>query len=429
MPKIIYNYLFKKIDKIWIDIEKKFNFKQKNLINLSYNNYTSRVYFKKKIIYKFKLNYNIYSNTNKTNNLRQEFIFLKKCNNLREIPKPIKYRSFKNFNVLMTEKKEGSEINLKVCLINPVILCKLFFLIFKLAKIRIAHNDLLPKNIIINKKYDLFLLDFDQAKEKSFLKSILSSLIDLSNNNLNMRRNKYNSIFNLFKFMLKKSLSNEFLIKCRKTFQPHYFKLPKNSNLKTLKSKKLNKAWSIAIKSNASAPGVSVAYYSFEFDGYHFPGERSWEDRWNILKKITNFKNKKILELGCNMSLLSCHILREFKNVKTTGIDNDKNIIQSAKIIADVMEVKPKYYVIDLDKGNWEKKFKNFDLVFCLNVLNWVKNKKKLLSFLGKFNELVFEGHDNYLVEKKRLSSIGFKNIKLICITERNRPLIYCVKN
>ena len=159
-----------------------------------------------------------------------------------------------------------------------------------------------------------------------------------------------------------------------------------------------------------------------------FPGERSWKERWVTLKNITSLENKKILELGCNMSLLSCHIKREIKNTKVTSIDHDKNIIRSAKIIADVLEVKPKFHVLDLDKGNWENRFLNYDLVFCLNVLNWVKNKKKLLKFLGRFNELIFEGHDDYIIEKKRLKAIGFKKIKLISVTERNRPLIYCMK-
>jgi 2-polyprenyl-3-methyl-5-hydroxy-6-metoxy-1,4-benzoquinol methylase len=345
---------------------------------------------------------------------------LKKCIKLKEIPNPLQYRDFKNFKILIIEKKPGTQLSLKTFVSNPLIFVKLLYLIFLLAKIRIVHNDLLPKNILINKNYDLFLIDFDQATEQSFIFSILKSVISFRKNN--------HTILGLFKAMIKKELSNEFLIKCRKRFNPNYYNLKNINYYKTTKSKKLNKAWTIAKQSNASAPGVSLAYYSFEFEGYLFPGERSWKERWVTLKNITSLENKKILELGCNMSLLSCHIKREIKNTKVTSIDHDKNIIRSAKIIADVLEVKPKFHVLDLDKGNWENRFLNYDLVFCLNVLNWVKNKKKLLKFLGKFNELIFEGHDDYIIEKKRLKAIGFKNIKLISVTERNRPLIYCIK-
>ena len=420
MQKYIKRYSLKKIDKIWDKIEKKFSIEKKNLINYSFNDYSGRVYLKDKIIYKIKLNLNIYSNIKKTNSLYQEFILLKKCIKLKEIPNPLQYRDFKNFKILLIEKKQGTQLSLKTFVSNPLIFVKLIYLIFLLAKIRIVHNDLLPKNILINKNYDLFLIDFDQATEQSFIFSILKSVISFRKNN--------HTILGLFKAMIKKELSNEFLIKCRKRFNPNYYDLKNINYYKTTKSKKLSKAWTIAKQSNASAPGVSLAYYSFEFEGYLFPGERSWKERWVTLKNITSLENKKILELGCNMSLLSCHIKREIKNTKVTSIDHDKNIIRSAKIIADVLEVKPKFHVLDLDKGNWENRFLNYDLVFCLNVLNWVKNKKKLLKFLGKFNELIFEGHDDYIIEKKRLKAIGFKNIKLISVTERNRPLIYCIK-
>ena len=290
-------------------------------------------------------------------------------------------------------------------------------MIFLLAKIRIVHNDLLPKNILINKNYDLFLIDFDQATEQSFIFSILKSVISFRKNN--------HTILGLFKAMIKKELSNEFLIKCRKRFNPNYYNLKNINYYKTTKSKKLNKAWTIAKQSNASAPGMNnINQYDFIFTGLG----ASTCVLLREMNKRDLLENKKILKLGCNMSLLSCHIKREIKNTKVTSIDHDKNIIRSAKIIADVLEVKPKFHVLDLDKGNWENRFLNYDLVFCLNVLNWVKNKKKLLKFLGRFNELIFEGHDDYITEKKRLKAIGFKKIKLISVTERNRPLIYCIK-
>jgi hypothetical protein len=33
--------------------------------------------------------------------------------------------------------------------------------------------------------------------------------------------------------------------------------------------------------------------------------------------------------------------------------------------------------------------------VFALNLLNWVEDKTRLLAVLGRFEELIFEGHDS----------------------------------
>ena len=107
MQKYIKNYSLKKIDKIWDKIEKKFSIEKKNLIYYSFNDYSGRVYLKDKIIYKIRLNLNIYSNIKKTNSLYQEFILLKKCIKLKEIPNPLQYRDFKNFKILIMKKNQA----------------------------------------------------------------------------------------------------------------------------------------------------------------------------------------------------------------------------------------------------------------------------------------------------------------------------------
>ena len=78
---------------------------------------------------------------------------LKKCIKLIFIMYPLQYRDFKNFKILIIDS--GSNL-LKIHIVsNPLIFVKLLYLIFLLAKIRIILDDLLPKNILINKNYDL----------------------------------------------------------------------------------------------------------------------------------------------------------------------------------------------------------------------------------------------------------------------------------
>jgi hypothetical protein len=185
-------------------------------------------------------------------------------------------------------------------------------------------------------------------------------------------------------------------------------------------------AWRIAQLSDASSPNQKVAYYSFNFEGHHFPGERKWEDRWKVLRLITNYEGKRILELGCNMSFLSCFLLKEER-----AVDMDADVLEAANLVSSALGVKPSYKQQNFDSpDNWEDKLRDFkpDIVFALNVLNWVQDKERLLKFLGCFNEVVFEGHDDYETEKNRFLLHGFKEIRLVSKSERNRPVIHCRK-
>lgn len=67
----------------------------------------------------------------------------------------------------------------------------------------------------------------------------------------------------------------------------------------------LANAWRLASRAHASAPGVDIAYYSIDIAGVNFPGERPWMLRWERIRKSVDFKGKRLLELGCNMGLLS----------------------------------------------------------------------------------------------------------------------------
>ncbi len=68
------------------------------------------------------------------------------------------------------------------------------------------------------------------------------------------------------------------------------------------------------------------------------------------------------------------------------------------------------------------------DIVFALSVLNWVKDKERLLKFLGRYREVIFEGHDSVAVETERFKQVGFGHITLIAVSERDRPLLHCRK-
>jgi 2-polyprenyl-3-methyl-5-hydroxy-6-metoxy-1,4-benzoquinol methylase len=239
----------------------------------------------------------------------------------------------------------------------------------------------------------------------------------------------------LFKEYLKTRLSKKTLRRYRNIIgsirQKKIHRLPYLPESADTKVKTLLNAWNIAQISNASSPDRNIAYYSLYFEGYHFPGERPWEERWKTLRDITDYSGKRILELGCNMALLSAFLLKERNAKEALAIDVDGGILEAAKCFATTLGVSIKYQKQDFDSPvNWEMKIADFcpDIVFALNVLNWVNDKERFLKFLSGFSELIFEGHDSLDIEIGRLQSVGFSNIDIIGQSERDRHVLHCSK-
>ena len=195
--------------------------------------------------------------------------------------------------------------------------------------------------------------------------------------------------------------------------------------------KNLLQAWKIAQDSEANAPGQHLAYYSLSLEGYHFPGERPWIDRWDTLRSITDYSSKRILELGCNMGMLSTHLLKDCNVKAALAVDADAKILESAEHVGLAFDVRPILRRIDFDSDDdWEAELADFkaDIVFALSVLNWVQDKQRLLNFLGDYAEVIFEGHDSVEVETNRLRTVGFRRFDIVGISERGRAVIHCQK-
>jgi len=93
--------------------------------------------------------------------------------------------------------------------------------------------------------------------------------------------------------------------------------------------------------------------------------------------------------------------------------------------------VNPVFKQINFDSAkDWESDILsyNIDIVFALNILNWVNDKDRFLKFLSNFPEIIFEGHDTAEAERKRFEQIGFNKIEEIGYSERERIILKCVK-
>lgn len=64
------------------------------------------------------------------------------------------------------------------------------------------------------------------------------------------------------------------------------------------------------------------------------------------------------------------------------------------------------------------------DVLFCLNVWNWVPDKALLSRLIASTPEIVYEGHDSVVDETARLTAMGF-DVDLVTMTERGRPVLH----
>jgi SAM-dependent methyltransferase len=281
----------------------------------------------------------------------------------------------------------------------------------------IAHNDIVPRNIVISEGSRPYLVDFDQAHPTSRTDALLRNVLGVRTNNPLL----YGSWL---------------LVAARLVFQF----LPRRSaaNMPTLApdaspmQRKLFNAWKVAQRAGMKARGEPIADYSLVVEGMKLPGEQPWEQRWELLRGAADFTRLRTLDLGCNMGLLSTWLLKEGKASSALGVDSDPLILASAKQVAEAFSVGASFEKVDLDaEYPWERRFEpsDFDVIFVLNMLNLVQDKQRLMHFLGRFPLVVFEGHDPNAVEIQRFSAAGFPIHRILGTSDRGRTVFVFSKD
>ena len=366
------------------------------------------------------------------NDLKDEYEILKFSSAVKGIPKTFHYNKNELYELLFLSYLPGAQLrNLQLSFIQTVkVTLQVLRILVRLSRKGICHNDVTPQNVLLTGKNNASLVDFDQAVRTTIVKAFAGNILGIRSEESKVSY----GLNTIFKDYLRKHFPNflyslKRLIGRKPEFEKH--ELPEIKDDADPKLKKLLDAWRLAQKSNASAPALPLAYYAIDFEGYHFPGERPWNERWNRFSNVTDYEGKTILELGCNMGLLSIYLLKEAGAANSIGVDHDKKILESAKLISEVFEVNPVFRQINFDSAkDWESELSSYkiDIVFALNVLNWVNDKERFLRFLSNFPEVIFEGHDTTEVERKRFEQIGFNTIDEIGYSERERIILRCRK-
>lgn len=417
---------------LWTEFLKKLELQNAPILYVSNHCTDIRIYDKGSSVVKVR-RITVSSSRRRVNALIDEYVILKQlaAADIKQIPVPLKYSNDVHFEALECSKipaLPGKDPTLKHKreLFLPLIATIRF--VANLNANGFSHGDIHSANIGINTEGRLSCFDFDQALKASALQCFLrdffgitvegcashSAIIDrLLFNQLNKVTSKARRALGLNQ-KLKRNLLNNYQDRCEAS---------SNERLR-----KLAKAWDIAKDSNASNPGVPLAYYSIDIDGIHFPGQRPWPLRWDCIRKNVDFSGQRFLELGCNMGMFSIHA-RASGAASCHGVDIDPTITVAASLAAEAFGCDATFSNVDFDSPEpWEDALQDHDIVSCLSVLYWVKDKPRLAKFLGGFKQLLFEGHATGEEDCNFVSGMGFKTVRLIGVTERNRPLIHGIK-
>jgi SAM-dependent methyltransferase len=364
--------------------------------------------------------------------LRGEFELLRRCRGVAGVPEALELIGGGDFQVLVLRKVPGeplSRLELPWSRFARVML-RVLAIAWALARRGVRHNDLRPDNIMVAPDGAVHLVDFDQASAGWFAECLLAGFgVKLSGAPV------CNGVLAPLRERLQARLSPRLIralrgrpLRITRRQVPALVWLPADAGPKL---RALDQAWRLAAAAKASSPGEHLAYYELEFQGIRFPGERPWAARWSRLRHVTTYGQRRVLELGCNLALLSAFVLKDARASAALAVDADPKILEAAAKVAAAFGVAPEFRRIDFDRDpGWEDQLEAFrpDVVIALSVLHWLEDKARFLAFLGRFEEVVFEGHDSSGVERERLREAGFAEVDLVDTSERGRPILLARK-
>ena len=356
---------------------------------------------------------------------------LRQAQGIPGIPELVAWQETPTHSILVTSRIGGrplSQLDLGWLRLLRLTL-QLAVLVVRLARRGVSHDDLRPENLLVDPAGRLQLIDFDRASAGRFAVCLGRSLLGLRLGGAAVS----NSALAPLRERLQASLPPAAVRYLKGGRRPRARPrgLPPLPAAASAEQRALHAAWRIAAASNASSPGRRVAYHELEFEGLILPGERPWAARWPALAQVTDCRGKRVLELGCNQALLSIFLLKEAGAAGALAIDRDAQILEASALTAFAFHVQPELRRLDFDVDpDWEAELAAFrpDVVFALSVAHRVRDQARFLAFLGRFDELVYEGDASARTERARLAAAGFTAIELAHSSERGRPVLHCRK-
>lgn len=183
-----------------------------------------------------------------------------------------------------------------------------------------------------------------------------------------------------------------------------------------------------------------AGYHTFKLGNVILQGQRDPVSRLNILRGKLQFKDKNVVDFGCNTGGMLLHLPEICKGI---GFDYDARCIKTAKYINDVLcyNNSVKFHQFDFDKNELATlpELINFkpDYIFILSMGSWVKKWKELYSLALSLTDTIILETNNDVEGRTQLEFFSSRdcNIDIISeastddITNNNKRKLYVVKH
>jgi SAM-dependent methyltransferase len=171
---------------------------------------------------------------------------------------------------------------------------------------------------------------------------------------------------------------------------------------------------------------TTYGYHSFNISNIKLEGQRQPHIRLNKMNKFIDFKNKTIIDFGCNNGGMLLH-LPQIK--EGWGLDYSEDCIIAANKISNILKYNNKTVFIqkDLNKFNYDEFIKNnnigkVDIIFLLSLGSWIKEWKSLYSKSYNIADTIIleTNNDKEGIPQLELFENLGANIKLISSTSND---------
>jgi len=135
---------------------------------------------------------------------------------------------------------------------------------------------------------------------------------------------------------------------------------------------------------------TKFGYHSIQVGNINILGQRNPLKRLDHLRNFVDFKDKTVIDLGCNVGGMLLH-LNDIK--KGYGFDYDRKVIKAANLISRIIKSPTIFKVANLNKFSFSiiKEEVDFDktIIFLFSLGSWLYNWKELYEKVHETGALI----------------------------------------
>ena len=167
---------------------------------------------------------------------------------------------------------------------------------------------------------------------------------------------------------------------------------------------------------------TTYGYHSFKINNIDLLGQRQPWIRLNKMKQHYDFKDKTLIDFGCNTGGMIFH-LPELK--KAFGLDFNKECIDSCIYMSSIFKHNTEYLFTQQDLNNFDlsiylknNNINKVDIIFLLSLGSWIKNWPELYKQCITYSNNIILETNNDIEGKSQLDFFKSINCTIIIISE-----------